>query len=244
MLGSSKTPKVCIEAPVELQVNGKNFMTFMCTPEHCMDLAVGHLFGRGLIQSWKDIVSMAVCDDLSMITLHTEKPLSEEEYSLAHVLTSGCGSGKPLSKRFQELPSLSKGPSFSQELLQHCMHVMVEGARLQKETGGYHCTALGGEKGLLFLREDVGRHNTVDKVLGRALIQEEDMSRSFLLTTGRVSSDMLLKAAVARIPLIVSRSIPTSLALEMARQVGITILGRVFRKEPIVFCHGYRIQKA
>lgn len=110
---------------------------------------------------------------------------------------------------------------------------MVADGREYRRTGGVHCAALGNGDGILHQSEDIGRHNAVDKVVGWGFLRDIPLNRLQLLTTGRVSSDMVAKAARAGIPVVISLSIPTSLAVEIAHRTGITLIGRAGRAKPV-----------
>jgi len=104
-----------------------------------------------------------------------------------------------------------------------------------------HCAALSDGREILALSEDVGRHNAVDKVLGKGILKEVNFRSTMLMTTGRISTDMILKAANVACPFVVSRSIPTTSALELANNLGITVIGRINSSNPIVYMYEERI---
>lgn len=235
-----KKKNICEEAPVELLVNNKKVATFMCTPRDLNELAVGYLFGRGLIKSVDDVQVLSACDDLRKILVRTATPLTEESIGLPSVLSSGCGSGVVFHEELLK-KEVKSDLVVSLDRLKQMAREMFDGAVIYKETGGMHCAALAGENGIVALREDVGRHNAVDKVLGKGLFLGVDFSRHLVITTGRLSSDMLLKAVVAGVPLVVSRSIPTSLGLEIAERMGVTVVGRIAGHSPEVYTHAQRV---
>ncbi len=232
---------ICEEVPVKLVYNGEKLVTFMCTPQHLDELAVGYLFNRGLIGKSEDILVLSVCEDLRIINVNTEKEINRGQYDLAGVLTSGCGNGSLYRKDFLQKKRVKSGQKISIDNLKELAGSMYREMVIYKETGGVHCSTLANCKEILFLREDVGRHNAIDKVIGKGIIEEVDFSGKLILTTGRISSDMILKTIAAGIPIVVSRSIPSSLALEMAETSGITIVGRIMSTNPIVYTHSYRI---
>lgn len=232
---------VCEESPVDLLVNRKKLVTFMCTPQHLNELGIGYLFSRGLIRQVADVYTLAACDDLRKVYVSVADQIPEEDYGLASVLTSGCGSDSVLSEEFRAMQPIATSFRVSLGRLQELARGMFEKAELYKETGGVHCAALTDDAELLVVREDVGRHNAIDKVVGKGLFLGVDFAQTMLLTTGRISSDMVLKAVAAQIPVVASRSIPSTLALEIAEQSGITVIGRMAAKEPVVYSHPGRI---
>ncbi|RCW40618.1 MULTISPECIES: formate dehydrogenase accessory sulfurtransferase FdhD [unclassified Halanaerobium] len=232
---------ICEEVPVELNVNEKKLLTFMCTPQNLNELAVGYLYNKGLIQGIDDIMSLAACEDLKIINIKSSRTIAEAEYSLNSILVTGCGSNSGFKENFYNLEKINSDLMISLENVKKLTIEMLKKAVIYKKTGGVHCSAISDQDELLIVREDVGRHNAVDKVVGRALFEGIELAKSIIITTGRISSDMILKAVSSRIPIIISRSIPSSLALEIAEEIGITIIGRAVSKKPIVYTHEDRI---
>ncbi len=236
-----KKINVCEEAPVELILNGRKLVTFMCTPINLNELALGYLYSRGLISKAEEVFSLAACEDMKKVYVITSNKYAEEEYSLSQVLESSCGSGVVFSEKFLKNKKINSPYHISMVKLRELSTTMLKKAVLYKKMGGLHCASLANEKSILFLREDVGRHNAVDKVIGKGLLSEANFQRTVIMTTGRISVDMVLKSISPKIPIIVSRSIPSTLAIEIAEQLGITIVGRIFSNQPIVYTHGHRI---
>lgn len=240
------------EAPLLLRVDGRDLVVLFCTPLDLEDLAVGHLVGRGLLRRREELLSIHVCEDRGRVDIgRADAP--ELPGSPVALLASGCGAGALPGELFglggpggaETAPTTAPnsgadGPRFRLEDLVEGERAMFAAARLYRETGGLHCAALlrEGEAEPLLVREDVGRHNAVDKVLGRAFLEGLDLSRCALLTSGRIAVDMVAKAAHAGLPLLGSRSIPTSSAYELARARGLALIGRLGSREPLVYCGG------
>lgn len=239
----SKTKKlnVCEESAVDLVLNGKKLVTFMCTPENLNELAMGHLYNRGIVKTIDDVYVLSACDEMREIYVTTSDNYSEDDCSLSGVLASGCGSGSVFKEEFLNREKNSSDLKISLNELKELSIEMFSNAIKYKEIGGMHCASLVYDNELLVLREDVGRHNAIDKVIGKGVFRGLDLNNAILMTTGRISSDMILKAIGADIPIVVSRSIPSSLALEIAEKLGITVVGRIVSKEPIVYTHSERI---
>ncbi len=243
------------ESPVGLLVDGRRLATLMCTPLDLDELAAGHLLGRGLVGRREDLKILAVCPDQKSVRAETVSgrgALLEPE----GLVYSACGAASlpPAALRAEgEGAAAAAAPGardfsvFMQELKAWSL-AMFEAAELYRATGGLHVAALaclaapprGGAAGpgslpYFVVREDVGRHNAVDKVLGRGLLDGADFSRSVLLTSGRIAADMAQKAAKAGLPVLVSRSIPTTEAYAFAREAGITLIGRIGTPSPIVY---------
>jgi FdhD protein len=232
---------LCEEAAVELMVNGNKHLTFMCTPQGLKELAAGNLLSSGLIKNMDEIYTLAACDDMRKISVHIAGKIDESGLSLGNVLASSCGSGSQLNERVLQSPKNKSAFSINLSKLKELAIEMFSKAELYKEHGGIHCAALSDGKELLAVREDVGRHNAVDKVLGKGVFLGTDFENSIIMSTGRISTDMVLKAVNAGVPIIVSRSIPTTMAFEIADKLGVTIVGRIVSKEPAVYTHSERI---
>lgn len=232
---------ICEEEPVEFLLNGKNLVTFMCTLEELKELAVGHLFSRGIIKDETELSSLGACKDMKMIFGTTNKEVDFEGIELNTVLSSGCGSGVKFNEAVTKLPKVNSNFQISMDEVKNMAVEMFSKAQMYKQYGGMHCAAVSDGYEILALSEDVGRHNAVDKVIGKASLKKIDLSKCMIITTGRISTDMVLKAANISCPLIASRSIPTTSALELANNLGITVLGRVVSSKPLVYMYEERI---
>ena len=230
---------VAKEQAVELIVDGLSLVTFMCTPHDLKELALGHLWGRQIIDSLRDVHTMGVCDDMSVIAVSLSGVLPGD-LGPGGFLTSACGSGGYLDEESLPRDRVSSVLSISGDFLRKCFRDMYRAARQYRKGGGIHSAALIDHTGVLDVREDVGRHNAVDKTLGFCLISGHDPAECGLITTGRLSSDMVLKALATGIGLVATRSIPTSLAVEIAEATGMTLIGRGQRSRPYVYCGVHR----
>lgn len=229
------------EYPVELTVNGTRLATFLCTPEHLDELAAGNLFTRGSLGDPGQIRTLGACPDLRIVAVTTKAPLADDTLGLSRVIASGCGAGLEFSEDFRNAPALPDGFRVELQALRAWARAMFAAAVLYRETGGMHCACLASRDGRTCVREDVGRHNAVDKVIGRGFLDRWDFSGACLLTSGRIAADMILKAAASGIPVVATRSIPTTTAFEIARLRGITVLGRIESKDPILYTRPERI---
>ncbi len=238
---SFKEYNVCQEEPVDFIVNGRKLVTFMCTPENLKELAVGYLFNRGLIKEITEITDLGVSYEIRKIFATTLSIATHEEYGLSGVLASGCGSATVLSNRLMSQEPIDSKLQISLNYLKSLATAMARGAEKYRDTGGIHCAALANNNGILILREDVGRHNAVDKVVGHGVMAGICFNKTIALTTGRISSDMILKAVACGLPIVATRSVPTGMALEIAAGLGITVVGRIFSHRPIVYTHGSRV---
>ena len=232
---------ICEEEPVEFVLNGKTLVTFMCTLEELKELAIGHLYSRGIIKDAAELSSLGACKDMKMIFGTTTKTVDFGGIELNTVLQSGCGSGVKFNESLTKLPKINSDFHISLDEIKARAVEMFSRAYMYKQYGGMHCAAISDGNEIIALCEDVGRHNAVDKVIGKALSLDIDFRKLMIITTGRISTDMVLKAANISCPLIASRSIPTTSALELANNLGITIIGRVVSSSPLVYMYEERI---
>lgn len=231
----SVTDLVAAEEPLEIHVDGHSVAVTMRTPGHDEELAAGFLLSEGLITSAADILEFVLCPELdpsglgNVIDLRLRQPVDLRHLS-RHVFTSSsCGiCGKAtIGEVFRQFPPLPRRPApYSPKALLQLPEKLRAAQETFARTGGLHASALFDTAGhLRFLREDVGRHNALDKVVGHALLQQEALEDSLLLVSGRVSFELMQKALAARIPYVVALSAPSSLAVSLARESGQLLVG-------------------
>ena len=223
---------VPVEAPLSLWVNGTPWVTIMCTPTARRQLALGFAYFAGLLEKLSDVLTMEDCeDDPSRISLRVRQ--DGVHPPPAAVVTSGCGQGLSLSQAWPE--GTVPPSSISTEGAAALMRQLQEGAVVHRAAGGTHASALSDGRKLLALYEDIGRHNTLDKLMGHSLLTGLDTKGLVLLTSGRVSSEMLYKAVRMQVSAVISRTTPTDLAVELAKRYGLTLIGYARGKRCIVF---------
>ncbi|UMZ72909.1 formate dehydrogenase accessory sulfurtransferase FdhD [Natranaerofaba carboxydovora] len=233
---------ICNEAPVDLIVNDNKIVTFMCTPQNLKELTVGYLYSRGIIKSIADILVLGACDDMREVHVKISGQLKKEQIGLGVVL-SGCGSGGGNFFDKEKLQSWTVDSNFSISTvnLREFFKEMNDRAELYNQTGGMHSAGVISENELVLVQEDVGRHNSVDKAIGKGLFLGLDPSKHGIITTGRLSSDLVLKSIGAGYSLVATRSIPTTMAYDMAKETGIILIGRGARKSPYVYTQSQKI---
>jgi FdhD protein len=215
---------VAIEAPLEIRVDGAALAVTMRTPGHDEELALGFLYGEGLIGA---VRAVGPTQDFAGNTVEVTGPLLRDPGTRRFYTTSSCGvCGKGALEEVAVLsPAVSQGPRVSREL------VAALPDRLEQpgfaRTGGLHATGLFDATGhLICSREDVGRHNAMDKVIGRALLDGGlPLAERILCVSGRLSFELVQKAAVAGAPILVGVGAPSSLAIELATDRGLTLCG-------------------
>ncbi len=222
------------EEPLEVRINGHSISVMMRTPGHDDELATGFLFTEGLITSAEEILDIEHCPDVDTEgignTLNVKLASAPNLDSLTrHVYTSSsCGvCGKAtIDSVFQNFPPISQVPEYDPEIILSLPDKLRARQDTFEKTGGLHASALYTIDGeILFLREDVGRHNALDKVIGRALRDKIDLTSAILLVSGRISFELMQKALAARIPIVAGISAPSSLAVTLARKSGQVLIG-------------------
>ena len=226
------------EVPVWLEVNGQSAVTWMCTPDQLDALVVGWCFGEGYIDAKDDLLSMRPCSKEPgfWVTVPAARYETVEGQERRRVLASGCGavttilgslSNVPRRRTRPSVPDLTRTRALFKELF-------ARGERYQS-TGGIHSAALTDGELLLGHAEDIGRHNAVDKVIGQRILAGEKPDDLILLVTGRISGELAFKAARARIAVVATPSVPSTIAVDIAKAAGMILVGRAVSGTPQVW---------
>jgi FdhD protein len=230
--------RVIAEAPVSLTVNGQVWLSFMCTPIDLEALTIGFLFNEDVLQKRDEIVSARVCpagDNVDVWLNHSvEQPNTWRR-------TSGCAGGVTATGPVMAAPPHHNGVTLDAGQIGQLMEQLMNSQGLYNQVGGVHTSVLSDGQRPWIVAEDIGRHNTLDKIAGRYLLDGLDMPRKILLTTGRVSSEMLQKAARIGASAVLSRTSPSSLSVEMAHKLDITLIGYARRDQFSVYSHPERV---
>lgn len=223
------------EEPLEVRVNGNSVAVMMRTPGHDAELATGFLYTESVIETAVDIIDIEHCPDVDPEgrgnTLNVR--LADSEANLdeltRHVFTSSsCGvCGKAtIDSVFQSFTPLDQLIEFDPEVILSLPGKLRADQETFSRTGGLHASALFTQDGeMILLREDVGRHNALDKVIGYALREKLDSRELILLVSGRISFELMQKALAAKIPIVAGISAPSSLAVELARKSNVVLIG-------------------
>jgi FdhD protein len=230
------------ETAVWLEVNGRPAVTWMCTPELLEELAVGWLHGEGYIDRVEEIQLRPCATDLGFwAQVPPDRVAVVEAEGRRPVLASGCGAvstflAEPLTVEGRSLRGL---PPSTERLRALFKALFARGARY-RDTGGIHAAALvevgdpsaDPDRSLVAHAEDIGRHNAVDKSIGGALLARRPVAGLGLLVTGRISAELAFKAARAGIAWVATPSVPSTLAVEIARRSGMVLVGRAVSGSP------------
>lgn len=223
------TDMVIVEHHLDAYINDQLAFKLVCTPEKLDALVLGFLLSEGYIEKPDEIEFIYVCESGERVKVQLNKPLALPE--IDHDTGSNsisCGNNRKI-RQAAYAKSLISIPvhDWSHETVSMLANACNRNAGLFAETGGTHCCAMSISGELTFICEDIGRHNAVDKAIGQALMEEKNLAEAILFTTGRIPSDMVIKAIRSGIPVIASHSAPTDEAVLLARQFNLTLIGFV-----------------
>ena len=239
------------EEPLELRVNGENLTTTMRTPGHDLELCIGWLFSEGIIQNSNDIYSIThdPNDDLENTVLVELKTKPNLETFKRKTLTSSacgvCGSASLEQLKARGLQKLESRARITTKTLLELPKKLRASQDIFAVTGGIHAAAIFSLDGeLIQTREDVGRHNAVDKLIGWMLLENQIEAQDFvMLTSGRCGFEIAQKCVAARVPILASVSAPSSLAVELAREFDLTLIGFLREERFNIYSNENRISK-
>jgi FdhD protein len=249
--------RLAAEEPMEIRVEGPgsealSVAVTMRTPGGDFELAAGFLFTEGLIGSRDEIRRVSYCEDLApdeqhynVVTVELEGAFEAERLKRNFYTSSSCGiCGKATLEHVEvACARVAPGPEVAREVISRLPNELRRAQRVFDQTGGLHAAGLFAPTGkLLSLREDVGRHNAVDKIVGEALLAGDvPLADRILFVSGRASFEIVQKAGVAGIPVVAAVSAPTSLAVDAAERLGMTVVGFVRDERFNVYTHPDRI---
>ncbi|MDD3653906.1 MAG: formate dehydrogenase accessory sulfurtransferase FdhD [Desulfotomaculaceae bacterium] len=232
------------EVPVTVFLNNHEFVTMVCSPCNLKEMAVGFLYSEGIVQRPEDLKLIDADLDNRVIRVETTKDLLPDERFVKRLVTTSCTQGGPslyfFNNAIKVVPITTDIKISPREILFLCDEV-EKNSPIFRATGGSHCAALCVAGEIVVIYEDIGRHNAVDRISGRCLLENITMSNKLLVFSGRVSSEILIKTAKMGIPLIAARSAPTELAVSLAKEFGITIVGFIRKERLNIYSHVSRV---
>lgn len=225
--------KIIKEVPYTLTINEKEVINFVCTPEFIKDLAIGYIYSQGLINDIQQVMNIELLEE-NIINITIEK--FQEDIFYKKIMTSGERSLKLIDESYEVLDYNATIESITPEEIYTLTDRLFEESILHAETGGVHNALLSGfDKQFCEFRKDIGRHNAADKLIGYCLNKKISLKDKILVFSGRISSEIIKKVALAKIPMIVSVSAPTDLAVEIAEKLNITLVGFVRGKKMNIY---------
>jgi len=233
---------VTAEFPLTIILNNRELVTLLCSPSELDYLAIGFLSSEGLLKGKDEIKKVVVDDVRGVVRVETTKEEKELADLFKRFITSGCGRGASFysaadiqQTKVESKITISAAEIFS--LVKEFQHRSLT----YRATGGVHSAALCDAKSILLFSEDIGRHNAVDKIFGRCILQGIPTDNHIILTSGRISSEILFKVAKRNIPVLVSISAPTNLGVKLAADLGITLIGFVRGEKMNAYANSWRI---
>ncbi len=240
-----------MEEPLEIRVNGESVTVTMRTPGDDFDLAVGLLWTEGIIKSRDEIGTIAYCPDeeqpqlkniVNVVLVDASRKVESSRRLWSNSSCGLCGKAT-LDAIYQVCRPITSNITVGFDLLCSLPSRLRQAQANFERTGGIHAVALFDTQGsLLMLREDIGRHNAVDKVLGAALLGGLPLSELIMMVSGRLGFEIAQKAVVAGVPIVASISAPSSLAVELAKDIGMTAIGFLRGRSMNVYSHPERIK--
>ncbi len=241
---SSIEDEVARELPVTIILNDQELVTLLCSPTDLRYLAVGFLSSEGFLKSKDEIKKIIVDDQRGVVRLETvEDKEFAQDALFKRIISSGCGRGASFysaadaaSQKVESQMEISADEVFA--LVSEFQH----GSKVYLATHGVHSAALCDKKSILVFKEDIGRHNAIDKIFGKCLLENIPTKDRIVITSGRISSEILHKVAKKGIPIIISISVPTNLGMRLADNLGITLIGSVRGKKRMnVYTNDWRV---
>lgn len=232
------------EIKLELIVNGEKVGAVMATPVDQEALAIGYLMSENIIERYSDVTSIKLLNDGMRIEIEAKvNALNIEKLNAEGVVISGCGKSMTANIDPEAIEAkVIKGDfTIEAELLSKQMSQFYTECPLYEQTGCVHTAKLFINDKTYFIGEDIAQHNTIDKVVGKAQMAGVDISHSFLMVSGRLSSEMVAKAVMHQIPILASRTASTCLGLMIAEKFGLTLIGFVRGDTMNVYRHPQRV---
>jgi len=232
------------ETPLTLFLNHVELATMICSPGGYKELGVGFLLSEGLVQKPDDILEISCREEEGLLWIETSSPVPQTSNFLRRHIASCCGksrAGLYFINDARQLKPVQSDATFTADHLLQMINLLEDKSLTFKRTGGVHSAALADSTGMICMYEDIGRHNAVDKVLGYALLNGISTDDKCLLLSGRVASEILIKAARGNIPLVLSRSAPTGLTIELADEMDITVVGFARGQKFSIYSHQEKV---
>jgi FdhD protein len=238
---------VVSEIPITVFLDGEEFATLVCTPEHIEELVIGFLASEGVIRSYQDIKNIFLQEDgFVQVETHSVRKIHQKFYSKRYI-TSCCGKSRQNFYFYNDARTAKvikeRNVIVSVDDCFRLISLMQEGSSLFRDTGGVHNAALCDQNGIILSRMDIGRHNALDKIYGHCLKNKISMHDKIIAFSGRISSEVLLKVAKIGCEVVLSKSAPTELALQLAEDLGITAVGFIRSSSLNIYTHPERIAK-
>lgn len=218
---------VASEVPFTITIGEKEMVTLLCTPDCLEELVIGFLFTSGLIQKAGDISKIIIDQQRWTAYVDLAHDHQMEDMVFKRLYTSGCGRGTLFYNVFDLAHKTKINSNFKIEAakITALMAEFQKSSQIYLKTGGVHSAAISDGKSIIVFKEDIGRHNALDKAIGEIVKQKGRLEDMVMITSGRISSEVIFKVRKCRIPVVISKSAPTNQAVRLAREMGISLVG-------------------
>lgn len=217
------------EIPLTINIRNQELVTLQASPSDLKDLAVGFLYTCGLIKKFSDVENIILDAQRWIATIELKNGKLNKNLVFKRLFTSGCGQGVIFYNSIDLIHRKKTESDFKvrNNKISKLMSKFQKESVGFRKTGGVHSAGLSDGQDIIIFREDIGRHNAVDKVIGAGLREKKDFPNTFLLSSGRISSEIVFKVKKTGIPIVVSQSAPTNQAIKLARNFDLTLIGFV-----------------
>jgi len=230
------------EVPLTIYLNDVELLTLLCSPRDLKVLSLGFLYTSGLVQSIVDVDNVTIDKKNWISYVKLKKDQTKTDLIFKRLHTSGCGKGAIFYSAIDAAHKKIKSDlKISSRIILALMDSFQKSSVVFKDTGGVHSAGLSDGKDIVILKEDIGRHNALDKVIGEVLLSHQRCEDMLVLTSGRVSSEIILKVKKIGLPVIVSPSAPTDQAIKLAQNCNMTLVGFARGKRMNVYTYRERI---
>ena len=243
--GKKDTEDIVIrEFPLTIILNNQELVTLLCSPADLKYLAVGFLASEGLLKGKEEIKKITVDEQRGVVRVETDEDKEfASEFLFKRLITSGCGRGASFysAADAQEQVKVTSLTGISAPEVFDLVKEFQNRSRVYRATGGVHSAALCDTKEVLLFTSDIGRHNAIDKIFGECTLRDIPTDDRIIITSGRISSEILLKVAKREIPILISKSAPTNMGVRLANDLGVTLIGFVRGERMNVYANGWRV---
>ena len=234
------------EVPLTIVLDGHELVTLLCSPSYLDYLAIGFLYSEGLICSKDEVKQVSVDDVRGVVHVETFRHKTDTGEVVKRYIGSSGGRGLSLyaSSSTDGLPKVDSSLRVTASEIMSLHHEFQHHSEIFLATGGVHSAALCDSKNILVFAEDVGRHNAIDKILGKCLMEGISTRDRIIAASCRISSEILIKVAKRNIPVLTSKSAPTDLGVKLAKDTGVTLIGFVRGQRMNVYANEWRLNDA
>ena len=242
--GAIRTRKsVATESAVTIILNNQELVTLLCSPRNLDHLAVGFLYTEGILKTKIEIEKILLDERRGVVRLETKEDIDvSREVLFKRIITTGCGRGASF---YSSSDAASKRIDSEMRISAHEVFTLVNkfqrSSKIYAATHGVHSAGLCDTSSILIFAEDIGRHNAIDKIFGECILKNLPITERIVITSGRISSEILHKVVKMGIPILISISVPTNLGVRLADELGITLIGFARGKRMNVYTHDWRI---